>query len=95
MFRQQELLAGAPALEMGNVQQVSALPLGSHVKVHPWSSQASLVQAKLVTLLSAREKMPFELLPFMLYLTRYRTPEAHSPRSYSQCGGPPTDNPLL
>jgi hypothetical protein len=76
VFSQQELMANAPQLEMSNVQQVSALPLGSRVKVDPWSSQASLVQAKPVTLLSAREKMPFELSPFMLYLTRYRTPEA-------------------
>ncbi|MGH9794195.1 MAG: M48 family metalloprotease [Candidatus Acidiferrales bacterium] len=69
---QEELLAAAPALEMANKEQISALPLGSRVKVDPWTSQAALMQAKPVSLLSAREKMPFELAPFMPYLTRYR-----------------------
>lgn len=76
VFPQTDLVAAAPALEMGNVKQVAALPLGSRVKVDPWSSQAALVQAKPVSLLSAREKMPFELSPFMLYLTRYRDANA-------------------
>jgi hypothetical protein len=73
---QSELVSAAPALEMGNTGQITALPLGSRVKVDPWTSQASLVQAKPVSLLSAREKMPFELSPFVLYLTRYRGPQA-------------------
>ncbi len=72
VFPQGELVAQAPALELDNKAQISALPLGSRVKVDPWSSQASLMQAKPVSLLSAREKMPFELSPFVLYLTRYR-----------------------
>lgn len=75
---QSELVAAAPALEMDNKEQVTALPLGSRVKVDPWSSEASLMQAKPVSLLSAREKMPFELSPFMLYLTRYRAPQSEA-----------------
>lgn len=75
---QTELVAAAPALEMANKDQVTALPLGSRVKIDPWSSQASLMQAKPVSLLSAREKMPFELSPFMLYLTRYRAPQSEA-----------------
>lgn len=77
---QQELLAAAPALEMANKEQISALPLGSRVKVDPWTSQAALMQAKPVSLLSAREKMPFELAPFMPYLTRYRQSASLDPK---------------
>ncbi len=75
---QNEMVAAAPALEMGNKEQVTALPLGSRVKVDPWSSEASLMQAKPVSLLSAREKMPFELSPFMPYLTRYRASQSEN-----------------
>ena len=32
------------------------------------------MKAKPVPLLSAREKMPFEVTPFMPFLTRYQTP---------------------
>ncbi len=78
---QTELVTAAPALEMGNKEQVTALPLGSRVKVDPWTSHASLMQAKPVSLLSAREKMPFELSPFMLYLTRYRAPQSEAATS--------------
>jgi hypothetical protein len=38
--------------------------------VDPWSSQASLAKAKPVALLSAREKMPFEVTPVFPYITR-------------------------
>jgi hypothetical protein len=80
-----ELVATAPPLEMANKDQVTALPLGSRVKIDPWSSQLSLMQAKPVSLLSAREKMPFELAPFMLYLQRYRAPQSEAATV------PPTD----
>ena len=33
-----------------------------------------LLKAKPVALLSAREKMPFEVTPFMPFLTRYQKP---------------------
>lgn len=67
-----ELVAAAPALEMGKVEQISALPLGARVKMDPWSSRIELVRGKAVQLVSAREKMPFEVSPFMIYLTRQK-----------------------
>jgi hypothetical protein len=38
--------------------------------VNPWSNQIVLVKTRPISLLSAREKMPFEITPFTLYLTR-------------------------
>jgi hypothetical protein len=62
--------ASAPALEENKIEQIAALPLGSRVKVNPWNNQAVLVKTRPISLLSAREKMPFEITPFALYLTR-------------------------
>jgi Peptidase family M48 len=64
------LKQGAPKLEMAKVDQIAALPLGGRVRVDPWSGKTELVKAKPVALLSAREKMPFEVTPFYLNLTR-------------------------
>jgi hypothetical protein len=62
--------AAAPALEENKIEQIAALPLGSRVKVNPWSNQIALVKTRPISLLSPREKMPFEITPFALYLTR-------------------------
>jgi hypothetical protein len=64
------LKQGAPKLELTRVDQIAALPLGGRVRVDPWSAKTELIKAKPVALLSAREKMPFEVTPIYLYLTR-------------------------
>jgi hypothetical protein len=63
--------AAAPALEENKIEQIAALPLGSRVKVNPWNNRVALVKTRPISLLSAREKMPFEITPFALYLTRF------------------------
>ena len=65
-----ELVTAAPPLEDGKLEQIAALPLGSRVKLNPWNNQIVLVKARPLSLLSTREKMPFEITPFVLYLTR-------------------------
>lgn len=47
-----------------------ALPLGGRVKVEPWSDQLQLLKSKPVGAVAEYEKMPFEVAPFLLYLTR-------------------------
>ncbi len=68
-----ELANQAPALAESRVDQIAALPLGSRVKADPWSNQLTLLKTKSVELLSAREKLPFEVTPFVLHLTRAGT----------------------
>jgi hypothetical protein len=68
------LLSVGPQLQPDKIDQISALPIGSRVKLDPWSDQVELVKSKPIALLSAREKMPFELTPFMPFLTRYQKP---------------------
>ncbi len=50
--------------------QISALPLGGRIKVDPWTDRIELIKAKPPGSISEREKMPFEVTPFMPYLTR-------------------------
>jgi hypothetical protein len=72
--RMSELLASAPQLDPQRTDQIAALPLGGRIKLDPWSDQVELAKAKAVTLVSAREKMPFEITPFFPYLTRHPGP---------------------
>jgi Zn-dependent protease with chaperone function len=69
-LRMSALLNSAPQLDERKKDQIAALPLGGRIKVDPWSSQATLAKSKPVALLSAREKMPFEVTPVFPYLTR-------------------------
>jgi hypothetical protein len=60
----------APELEIRDKNQISALPLGSRVIVDPWSDRLRLLKAQTTALTSAKEKMPFQVTPFRLYLVR-------------------------
>jgi hypothetical protein len=73
-IRMSVLLAAAPQLEPQRADQIAALPLGGRIKLDPWTDQVELAKAKPVALVSAREKMPFEITPFFPYLTRLTTP---------------------
>jgi hypothetical protein len=64
------LKQAAPELEMGKLDQIAALPLGGRVRVDPWNNRVELMQTKPVALVSAREKMPFEVAPVYLWLSR-------------------------
>ena len=52
------------------MNQIAAPPLGSRIKLDPWTNTLHLVKTKPVALLSARDKMPFEVTPFAIHLTR-------------------------
>ena len=65
------LLNLGPPLQADKLDQVAALAIGSRVKVDPWSDRVELVKSKPVALHSAREKMAFEITPFLPFLTRY------------------------
>jgi hypothetical protein len=71
IFLANQLMSLAPNLDPTKLEQISALPIGARVKVDPWTDQVELINAKPVRLISAREKLPFEITPFAPYLTRY------------------------
>lgn len=71
-----EQLTSAPQLQPDKIDQIAALPIGARIKLDAWDDRVELLKAKPVPLYSAREKMPFEVTPFMPYLTRYQKPGA-------------------
>ncbi len=67
---------------------VTALPIGGRVKLDPWNDRLELLKSKPIGNVAEREKMPFEVTPFMPYLTRFGS-EAAKPVAASTNG--PTD----
>jgi Peptidase family M48 len=70
VIRLANLMNRAPKLEMEKVDQVAALPLGGRVKLNAWDDRVEMVKSQPIALTSAREKMPFEVTPFLPRLTR-------------------------
>jgi hypothetical protein len=69
-LRLKSLTTSAPKLEPKQVTQIAALPLGGRIRVDPYNNQIEINKAKPVQLLTAREKMPFEVTPVFPHLTR-------------------------
>ena len=68
--RMSELMQVAPTLQPGKIDQIAALPLGGRIRVNSWDNTIQLMKGNATNLLSAREKMQFEIAPMHLYLTR-------------------------
>ncbi len=65
------LVSKAPKLDMANVRQIAALPLGSRLRVDSWNDSVEQLNAKPVAVLSPSDKMPFELTPVFFRLRHY------------------------
>jgi len=66
-----DLKSSAPVDQKQNPQMIAALPIGGRVKLDPWNDRLDLIKSKPVGTVAEREKMPFEVTPFMPYLTRF------------------------
>ncbi len=53
---------------------IAALPLGGRIKVDPWNDQLRMLKSKPVGFVAEGEKMPFQITPFIFYLTRDNSP---------------------
>ena len=62
--------AAYPSTAKPAANVITALPLGGRIKVEPWSDQLQLLKSKPVGTVAEYEKMPFEVAPFVVYLTR-------------------------
>jgi Peptidase family M48 len=96
-----DLKSSTPVDQKQNPQLIAALPIGGRVKLDPWSDKLELIKSKPVGIVAEREKMPFEVTPFMPYLTRYGS-DAAKPIAASAVspadpnakpGDPPAANP--
>jgi hypothetical protein len=70
LVRMGQLATAAPNLEDQKLEQIPALPLGSRIKLDPWTGAITLIKTKPVSLLSSREKLSFEIAPLSAHLTR-------------------------
>ena len=89
--------AGAPRSQEGQTSPnpgviFAALPLGGRLKFDPWDDQVELLKAKPVGTVAEREKMPFEITPFILYLTRDKISPTETATIPTDTAGPVTDN---
>src|SRR2546427_1149321 len=66
-----DLRSSMPVDQKQNPQMIAALPIGGRVKLDPWNDKLELIKSKPVGAVAEREKMPFEVTPFMPYLMRY------------------------
>jgi len=49
---------------------ITALPLGGRIKIDPWNDQLRMFKSKPVGTVAESERVPFEVTPFVIYLTR-------------------------
>jgi hypothetical protein len=49
---------------------VAALPLGGRIKIDPRNDQLTILKATPVSAVAEDEKKPFQITPFVVYLTR-------------------------
>src|SRR6266849_683583 len=68
-----DLKSSTPMDPKQNPQKIAALPLGGRVKIDPWNDKLEMIKSKPIGTVAEREKMPFEVTPFMPYLTRFGT----------------------
>lgn len=67
-------------LQMENVEQMAALPLGSRISLDPWSDKIELIKGQNARPLSAAEKRPFEVTAFYPHMKRLEEqPKAGTP----------------
>lgn len=66
-----DLKSTTPVDPKKNPQAIAALPIGGRIKLDPWNDKLEMIKNKPVGIVAEREKMPFEITPFMPYLTRY------------------------
>lgn len=62
--------AAAPPEEKADKNAIAALPLGGRIKIDPWNDQLRMLKSKQVGMVAEAENTPFQITPFMFYLTR-------------------------
>lgn len=84
-----DIQASTPVDPKQNPQKIAALPIGGRIKMDAWNDKLEMMKSKPVGTVAEREKMPFEVTPFMPYLVRYGA-ETGKPIAAS-AGSPATD----
>jgi hypothetical protein len=64
----------SPAINNNDLHQITALPLNSQIKVNSWDDTVQQLAVKPAVFRSASDKLPFELTPVFIRLTRATAP---------------------
>jgi hypothetical protein len=73
-FWMQAIVSKGPKLNNTDLKQQAAMPLAAFLRFDPWTDQVIQMHTSYEPLLSARDKMPFEITPVYLKLTYYQAP---------------------
>ena len=74
--------SGSPQhLPTDHPDQMAAQPLGSRIRLDPWSDKIEIIKAQSAPPITSAEKRPFEVSPFFPYLKRLEEPQAGPPRA--------------
>jgi hypothetical protein len=73
-FWMQALVAKGPKLNDTDLKQQAAMPLNAFLRFDPWTDQVIQMHSAYEPLLSARDKLPFEITPVYLKLSYYQAP---------------------
>ncbi len=65
-----KLSVAAKSAEAESANHIVALPLGGRIKLDPWDDNLALLKTAAVGTVTNRDKLPFEVTPFVIYLTR-------------------------
>jgi len=87
-----EFQKGAPALQVSNLQQIAALPLGSRLKVDGWDCRVLQLHFTPEPFDRASDKMPFQITPIFYKLAKYKPAQASAPADVPSKQGPNAPN---
>ena len=71
-FWMQAIMSKGPKLDMKDLKQQAAMPLASFLRFDPWTDQVYVMHSSFEPLLTAADKMPFEVEPVYLKLSYYK-----------------------
>ncbi|HTV08296.1 MAG TPA: hypothetical protein VMD97_04545 [Candidatus Aquilonibacter sp.] len=90
-FWMQALISKGPKLNNSDLKQQAAMPLSQFLRFDPWTDQVIKMNTAYEPLLSARDKLPFEITPVYLRLA-YWTPPAAPPAAPAPASAAPATN---
>jgi hypothetical protein len=85
------MMSKGPKLDMKDLKQQAAMPLASFLRFDPWTDQVFVLHSAFEPLLTAADKMPFEVEPVYLKLSYYKAP-AEPAAAPAATTPPPADN---
>ncbi len=87
------MMSKGPKLDMKDLKQQAAMPLASFLRFDPWTDQVFVMHSAFEPLLTAADKMPFEVEPVYLKLSYYKAPDvAPAAAPATTTPNPPADN---